>query len=217
MVTYVAALDVPHHGVEFVARLLAAHRRRIGTPRRSRALGPFRQAVLVLRWFRERGCVHCLAHDAGVSQAFDVDPQEPVPLPASRLAAGDAGSVRGAGRVVLLVTGGLGEQQVEEVAAGIPGPGRQACDRAHDRGARGAVLVQGQCLGQRRHALGLTVPPPLIDLSDQAGAPSMRVTGRDPCPRDAQRALRVLGQELVLAVVGRTGIREGPRAGGETV
>ncbi|MEV5012447.1 hypothetical protein AB0K74_44325 [Streptomyces sp. NPDC056159] len=32
-------------------------RRRIGTPRGSRALGPFRQAVLVLRWFRERGCV----------------------------------------------------------------------------------------------------------------------------------------------------------------
>ena len=29
----------------------------------------FRQAVLVLRWFHERGCVHCLARDAGVSQA----------------------------------------------------------------------------------------------------------------------------------------------------
>lgn len=24
---------------------------------------------MVLRWFRERGCVHCLARDAGVSQA----------------------------------------------------------------------------------------------------------------------------------------------------
>ncbi|MDT0347408.1 transposase family protein [Streptomyces litchfieldiae] len=69
MVTYVATLDVPRHVVEFLARLLAAHRRRIGTPRRSRALGPFRQAVLVLRWFREAGCVHCLARDAGVSQA----------------------------------------------------------------------------------------------------------------------------------------------------
>ncbi|WP_433468958.1 hypothetical protein [Spirillospora sp. CA-128828] len=33
------------------------------------ALGAFRQAVLVLRWFRERGCVHCLARDAGISQA----------------------------------------------------------------------------------------------------------------------------------------------------
>ncbi|CAL9667630.1 hypothetical protein SUDANB15_07281 [Streptomyces sp. enrichment culture] len=69
MVTYVATLDVPRHVVEYLGRLLAAHRRRIGTPRRSRALGPFRQAVLVLRWFRERGCMHCLARDAGVSQA----------------------------------------------------------------------------------------------------------------------------------------------------
>ncbi|MCG5213118.1 hypothetical protein MBA17_07545 [Streptosporangium sp. KLBMP 9127] len=25
--------------------------------------------MLVLRWFRDRGCVHCLARDAGVSQA----------------------------------------------------------------------------------------------------------------------------------------------------
>lgn len=69
MVTYVAMLDVPRHVVEYLSRLLAAHRRRIGTPRGSRALGPFRQAVLVLRWFRERGCVHCLARDSGVSQA----------------------------------------------------------------------------------------------------------------------------------------------------
>jgi DDE superfamily endonuclease len=69
LVTYAATLDVPRHAVEFLARLLAAHRRRIGTPKGSRALGPFRQAVLVLRWFRERGCVHCLARDADVSQA----------------------------------------------------------------------------------------------------------------------------------------------------
>ncbi|WKX68610.1 transposase family protein [Streptomyces sp. XD-27] len=69
MVTYVATLDVPRYVVEYLARLLAAHRRRIGTPRNSRALGPYRQAVLVLRWFRERSCVHCLARDAGISQA----------------------------------------------------------------------------------------------------------------------------------------------------
>ncbi|WP_457493451.1 hypothetical protein [Streptomyces sp. P5_D11] len=25
--------------------------------------------MLVLRWFREHGCVQCLAHDAGISQA----------------------------------------------------------------------------------------------------------------------------------------------------
>ena len=69
MVTYAATLDVPRPVVEHLARLLAAHRRRIGTPKGSRVLGPFRQAVLVLRWFRDRGCVHCLARDAGVWQA----------------------------------------------------------------------------------------------------------------------------------------------------
>lgn len=69
MVPYVAMLDVPRHVVELVARLLVAHRRSLGTPKGSRALGPFRQSVMVLRWFRERGCVHCLARDAGVSQA----------------------------------------------------------------------------------------------------------------------------------------------------
>jgi hypothetical protein len=68
-VTYGATLDVPRHVVEYLARLLAGQRRRLGTPHGSRALGTFRQAVLVLRWFRERGCVHCLARDAGVSQA----------------------------------------------------------------------------------------------------------------------------------------------------
>ncbi|MFI2202076.1 transposase family protein [Streptomyces sp. NPDC020192] len=69
MVTYTATLDVPRHVVEYLSRLLAAQRRRIGTPKGSRALGTFRQAVLVLRWFRDRGCVHCLARDAGISQA----------------------------------------------------------------------------------------------------------------------------------------------------
>ncbi len=69
MVTCAATLGVPRHVVEFLARLLARHRRQIGTPKGSRALGPFRQAVLVLRWFRDRSCVHCLARDAGISQA----------------------------------------------------------------------------------------------------------------------------------------------------
>lgn len=69
MVPYAATLDVPRHIVVYLSRLLAVHRRRLNTPRGSRALSTFRQAILVLRWFRERGCVHCLARDAGVSQA----------------------------------------------------------------------------------------------------------------------------------------------------
>ncbi|WP_443049309.1 hypothetical protein [Streptomyces sp. NBC_00316] len=43
--------DVPRHVVEYLARLPAAHRRRLGAPKGSRALGTFRQAVLVPRWF----------------------------------------------------------------------------------------------------------------------------------------------------------------------
>ncbi|AQW48388.1 transposase [Streptomyces hygroscopicus] len=69
LVNHGATLDVPRHVVVYLSRLLAAHRRRISTPRGSRALGPFRQAALVLRWFRTRACVHCLARDAGISQA----------------------------------------------------------------------------------------------------------------------------------------------------
>ncbi|MFG2639159.1 hypothetical protein ACGFX8_36835 [Streptomyces sp. NPDC048362] len=46
-------------------------RRRIGTPKGSRVLGPFRQAVVVLRWFRDRARVHCLARDAGISHATE--------------------------------------------------------------------------------------------------------------------------------------------------
>ena len=64
MVTYVATLDVPRHVPDHLSRLLASHRRRIGTPRGSHVLGTFCQAVLVLRWFREHRCVHCLARDA---------------------------------------------------------------------------------------------------------------------------------------------------------
>jgi len=69
LVTHVATLDVPRHVVDHLSRLPAAHRRQIDAQCGSRALGPFRQAVLVLRWFRERGCVHCLARDVGISQA----------------------------------------------------------------------------------------------------------------------------------------------------
>jgi hypothetical protein len=58
LVTYVAMLDVPRPVVEHLSHLLAAHRR---------ALGIFRQAVLILRWFRTRGCIHCLAREMPAS------------------------------------------------------------------------------------------------------------------------------------------------------
>jgi hypothetical protein len=54
VITYRATLDVPRELVWFVARLLLAERRRRGTPEGSRALTCFWQAVLRLRWFRDR-------------------------------------------------------------------------------------------------------------------------------------------------------------------
>src|SRR3954462_4901799 len=50
-VTYSAVLPVSEETVLFVSRLLAAERRRRRTRARRRALGCYRQAVLVLRWF----------------------------------------------------------------------------------------------------------------------------------------------------------------------
>ena len=69
MITYRAMLDVPEGLVRFLARLLAAERRRRGTPARSRKLTPRGQAVLALRWFRDRTRKQALARDHGVSRA----------------------------------------------------------------------------------------------------------------------------------------------------
>lgn len=69
MIAYRATLDVPRELVQFVAKLLAAERRRRGTPTGSRALTCFGQAVLALRWFRDRTSPTALARDHGISRA----------------------------------------------------------------------------------------------------------------------------------------------------
>lgn len=60
MITYRATLDVPRELVMFTAQLLLAERRRRGTPRGSRSLTCFWQAVLGLRWFRDRTAIGAL-------------------------------------------------------------------------------------------------------------------------------------------------------------
>jgi hypothetical protein len=60
---------VPRELVWFVARLLLAERRRRGTPEGGRALTCFWQAVLGLRWFRDRTMPDALARDHGISRA----------------------------------------------------------------------------------------------------------------------------------------------------
>ncbi len=69
MIAYRAALEVPRELAWFVAKLLLAERRRRGTPRGSRALTCFWQAVLGLRWFRDRTTAEALARDHGISRA----------------------------------------------------------------------------------------------------------------------------------------------------
>jgi hypothetical protein len=69
VLTYRVMLDVPVHLVLFVARLLAAHRREIGTRRGTRALSTWRQAVFALAWFRDRPDVARLGTGFGISQA----------------------------------------------------------------------------------------------------------------------------------------------------
>jgi hypothetical protein len=69
MITYRATLDVPRELAWFVAKLLLAERWRRGTPRGSRALSCFWQAVLGLRWLRDRTCPDALARDHGISRA----------------------------------------------------------------------------------------------------------------------------------------------------
>lgn len=69
MITYRATLDVPQELAQFVAEFLQAERRRRGTRRNARALTCFWQAVLVLRWFRDRTDPAALTRDHRVSRS----------------------------------------------------------------------------------------------------------------------------------------------------
>jgi hypothetical protein len=71
-VTYLAVLPVSEETVLFVSGLLAAERRRRRTRSRRRALGCYRQAVLVLRWFLDGTRLAQLAadHRIGRSTAY---------------------------------------------------------------------------------------------------------------------------------------------------
>jgi hypothetical protein len=71
-VTYTAVLPVAEETVHFVSGLLATERRRRGTRGRRRALGCYRQAVLVLRWFLDGTRLAQLAADnrIGSSTAY---------------------------------------------------------------------------------------------------------------------------------------------------
>ena len=69
MIPYRAMLDVPAGLLRYLSRLLAAERRFRATPADSRKLTCRDQAVLALRWFRDRTRIEQLGRDHGVSRA----------------------------------------------------------------------------------------------------------------------------------------------------
>ncbi len=68
-VTNTAVLPVAEESVHFVSGLLATERRGRGTRGRRRALGCYRQAVLVLRWFLDGTRLAQLAADNRIGRS----------------------------------------------------------------------------------------------------------------------------------------------------
>lgn len=69
MITYRVRLDVPRELALFVSRLLARHRKAIGTRKNTRKLGCYRQALFVLAWYRDKADIPRLGTGFGLSQA----------------------------------------------------------------------------------------------------------------------------------------------------
>lgn len=69
VISYPAMLDVPRELIRFVGRLLHAERRRRGTPKGSRRLTCFFQAVFVIAWFRDKPNITRHGKAFGLSQA----------------------------------------------------------------------------------------------------------------------------------------------------
>ncbi|MEU5942755.1 transposase family protein [Micromonospora sp. NPDC047548] len=69
MIAYRAMVDVPRELVQHLGRLLAAERRARGTRTGTRALTCFKQALLVLIWFRKGEDVALLGAGFGISRA----------------------------------------------------------------------------------------------------------------------------------------------------
>lgn len=72
-VTYEAVLDVSTDSVVFLSALLHAERVRRGTRKDTRALGTYKQAVLVLRWFLDDTRMSALARDNALSLSTAYD------------------------------------------------------------------------------------------------------------------------------------------------
>jgi hypothetical protein len=69
LITYRVRLDVPRELVLFVSRLLARHRREIGTRKGTRRLGCYRQALFALAWLRDNTDIPRLGAGFGLPQS----------------------------------------------------------------------------------------------------------------------------------------------------
>jgi len=69
VLSYRVTLDVPFQLSVFVSKLLAEHRRELGTRDGTRALTCWKQAVFALAWFRDRPDIRRLGAGFGISQA----------------------------------------------------------------------------------------------------------------------------------------------------
>ena len=72
-VTFTCVLEARRETVDFLARLLYLRRCVLGTRSGTRALGPFKQAVLALRWFLDNTRVRQLATDNAISASTAYD------------------------------------------------------------------------------------------------------------------------------------------------
>jgi hypothetical protein len=68
-VAYEAVLDVSEDGVLFLSGLLRTERVRRGTCKDTRAVGTYKQAVSVLRWFLDDSRMSGLARDNRISSS----------------------------------------------------------------------------------------------------------------------------------------------------
>jgi DDE superfamily endonuclease len=69
LITYRATLDVPTELVRYLAGLLRAERRRLGTRKGARRVTCHKQAVFVLAWFRKKEDIALLGAGFGLSRA----------------------------------------------------------------------------------------------------------------------------------------------------
>src|SRR3954447_3536572 len=178
-VIYTAVLPVDEDTVQFVSALLAADRRQRRTRPKRRALGCYRQAVLVLRWFLDGARLAQLAADnaIGASTAYrylhegiDVLADRAPGLRGALLAA------RAAGHPHVTVDGTL----IRTDRCHVPGP------TAPDRPIRppGRPVVVGQARRPRRQRPGHRHARWLadLDLSGAAGPRARHHRAAHPSP-----------------------------------